>query len=343
MSKKTLNFILCNERTGSSMLTAMLNTSDHVLSPSEEPFLLYFHGKYGHITKWTNDQLNDFVDDFFLLHDKNISVYFDKKAIVKARLSSIKKEATYLDICKHIYMNFYPAKNKDKVGHIVDKQIKYVYHWEKLIRLVPEAKFILLIRNPLDNLASWRKRNLGRSSGAMYLADEWNDINKILLDFSLKHPSKTHIVKYEDLVSEPTSTLQKICDFLLIPYNEDMINFSESFQELARSTSDKDPQFSDKLKDFHSGLYQEVNTKNIDSYRTYFNQKEIDIICTHCSSVAQAFNYPLPEHSKRRPLFGFVSVFKSRLSRRYLLRFYFKLPFSWKKGIRKLRSKKVSA
>ena len=41
-----IHFILCTERTGSSLLSLMLNISPKVLSPSEEPFALFLYNKY---------------------------------------------------------------------------------------------------------------------------------------------------------------------------------------------------------------------------------------------------------------------------------------------------------
>ena len=41
-----IHFVLCTERTGSSMLSLMLNLNQEVISPSEEQFALYFYKKY---------------------------------------------------------------------------------------------------------------------------------------------------------------------------------------------------------------------------------------------------------------------------------------------------------
>ena len=41
-----IHFVLCTERTGSSMLSLMLNLNQEVISPSEEQFALYFYKKH---------------------------------------------------------------------------------------------------------------------------------------------------------------------------------------------------------------------------------------------------------------------------------------------------------
>ena len=56
------------------MLATMLNQLDNVLSPSEEPFLLYFHPKYGKTTIWGNKIKKQFLDDFLLMHERNFEL-----------------------------------------------------------------------------------------------------------------------------------------------------------------------------------------------------------------------------------------------------------------------------
>ena len=338
-----LHFVLCLERTGSSMLAAMLNASPKVIAPSEEPFLLYFKKKYGSITNWTDAQLISFASDFFLLHDKNLSVYFNTREDFIDTLLNSEREVSFLDICKIVYLNFYPHKDKSAVTTIVDKQIKYSYLPEKISRISPSSKFVILTRNPLDNLASWKKRGLGKAQDGLYLSEVWRDIYSILHEFHQDRANITMHVKYEDLVNQPEKTLHSICDFLSIEFQVSMLNFNENFGQFTKESSDQDQQFIEKLNDFHSGLHQPINHENINIYDQFFNQRDIDLISLNCEKAAANFGYKLPTVTTKNIRLSSFKRFRSRWSRRYILKVYYLTPIGIKKFFRKIRKKKVVA
>ena len=62
-----LHFILCTERTGSSLLSLMLNLHSSILCPSEEPFALYFWNTYKNKIDWEEKDIINYVNSFFTL------------------------------------------------------------------------------------------------------------------------------------------------------------------------------------------------------------------------------------------------------------------------------------
>jgi len=325
------------------MLTAMLNSSAKIIAPSEEPFLLYFKSKYGSINHWSDQKLLTFANDFFLLHDKNLNVYFNSRSALEKSLLSMDRNSSYLDVCKQVYLNFYPEKDKAQVQTIIDKQIKYSYLPNKIVESCPDSKFIILTRNPLDNLASWKKRGLGNNDKANYLSEVWNDANTILYSFLTRNKEICLHIKYEELATRPESTLKEICTFLGLEFDPGMLNFNENFSEFTEKSTSRDPKFIEKLNDFHSGLHQSANEENIDIYTNFFNTSEVDLIIQNCNATAADFGYSLPPASAiTKGISGFTK-FKSRWSRRYKLKVYFLIPFGFKKMFRKIRKKKVAA
>jgi hypothetical protein len=338
-----LHFILCLERTGSSMLTAMLNSSAKIIAPSEEPFLLYFQSKYGNITLWTDEKLISFANDFFLLHDKNLNIYFETKTNLIKSLLAVDRNLTYIDICKQVYLNFYPEKDKSEIKTIIDKQIKYSYLPHKIANTCPDSKFIILTRNPLDNLASWKKRNLGNNNKASYLGEVWNDANRILFDFLQSKSKSCFHLKYEELAAQPESKLQEVCNFLDIKFEPCMLEFNKKFSEFTKKSVARDPEFIDRLSDFHSELHKSVNENNIGIYKEHFTSIEANLIIQNCKITAESFGYTLEPANDLKQKISAYSKFKSRWSRRYKLKIYFLAPFFLKRILRMIRKKKVAA
>ncbi|MFN6038682.1 MAG: hypothetical protein ACK452_09460, partial [Bacteroidota bacterium] len=77
-----VHLILCTERTGSSMLAAMLNTSDEILCASEELFALYFYDKYHNKIKWTESEIKKFVEELMLMLENSPEIYFSNSEIL---------------------------------------------------------------------------------------------------------------------------------------------------------------------------------------------------------------------------------------------------------------------
>ncbi|MFT7611182.1 MAG: hypothetical protein ACI9J3_000124 [Parvicellaceae bacterium] len=330
-----LHFILCLERTGSTMFATMLNSSEHVVAPVEDPFLLYFSSKYGKKTSWSRDDFSLFVEEFFLLQDVNLSAYFISKEEIKNQLYKLPENSNFLTVCKAIYLGFYKSKDKSKIEVIIDKQIKFSYHLKEIKPLLPESKFCILIRDPVDTLASWRKRGMGKFSNALYLAEFWKLTYKKLWEFNEKYPTETMVVRYEELATNPEKELKKVCEFFNIQFSSSMLNFNENFNSFTKEAKNTSPKFIDYIESFHSGLQEPANIKNIGIGEHYFTKDEQQIIRTHCREIANQYGYNVKAASRTMTIWKPIIVFAARF-KIYKLRFYRNLPFSLKKLIRKI-------
>lgn len=338
MPDQPLHFILCLERTGSTMLASMLNSSPKVISPTEDPFLLYFSSKYSNKSSWAKQELDQFVDELFLLQDINFNVYMHSKAEMKESLKQLVGNTSFLEVCKQVYLNFYPGRDKTEVETIIDKQIKYSYHLREVKRLMPNSKFAILIRHPLDNLASWRKRGMGKFQHALYLAEIWKYTFRKLHDFHLTYPEQTYIIRYEDLVQDPKKELEQLCAFFDIPFSDKMLTFHQKFNQFTEAAKEGAPNFIDYIEDFHSGLKSPANPENIGIANQYFSETEIAQIMNHCRVVINRYDYRDVDTKQTFSLWRSFWVIAARF-KFIKLRFYRILPFGLKKQIRKWRPK----
>lgn len=278
IKKIKLNFIICMERTGSSMLTAMLNKNEQVLSTSEEPFLLYLYKKYNNKYNYNKHEIDILVEEFWLTSEKNLSLFYETKENLKQCLYSYLPEINFNDLCKILYLNFIPLKDKNKIDVIIDKQIKFIHYIPLIIKIFPESKILILTRNHKDVITSWKKRKLGQTQNAAYLAKVYN-LNYINIT-NLKNivSENLQILKYEDLVSNPANELKKVCDFFGIYYFENMIEHHTQFNAYIDKMADKIEQdFLDHLKTFQSNTMKPVSTDLINEWKKVLNNKEVEV------------------------------------------------------------------
>lgn len=334
-----VHFILCTERTGSSLMSLMLNLHSKIICPSEEQFALYFAKKYSQKVNWSDKDIEIYVDEFWLMFEKNIDLYFSDKQLFQNNLERHREILNYSRLIKLSYLHFIEMKDKSEIEVIVDKQIKYFFHLPALIALFPSAKFIVLTRDVRDNIISKKNRALNWNQNPFFLAYLWSqsysNINQL-------QDKSVLIVKFEDFITHTESTLTKICLFLNQEFQASMLQTEGVFNRLMESKRERlDKQFVEKLKDFHSGLNSVPNTKKIGVYKE-IDTNELRSIESICGDLIIKFDYELTD--KQENSFSFKKIYFSVLAkcyRVYLLKLYFVIPLSLKVFIRKLRRKKI--
>jgi hypothetical protein len=338
-----IHFILCTERTGSSLMALMLNLNATIICPSEEPFALYFYPKYGAKKRWTPEVIDQFVEEFWLMADKNLALYFTHKTALRNALMFYQEHLDYLTVVKLCYLHFYESKSKENIEIIIDKQIKYFFYLPQLLTIFPNAKFIILTRDVRDNVVSKLSRNLNWQQHPYFLSSLWQ-----LTYDNMRYLEKTNspllIVRYEDFVSQAEKTLQSICEFIGVAYDANMLQVEGVYERFLASKKDQlSADFQHRLTDFHSGLFKLPSTDKIGQFKQALTPAEVNAIECIAGKGLRKFNYPLMGHQANRGYSLKMRYYRflAELYRPKLLAFYYYIPFSLKIVIKRLRKKNV--
>lgn len=318
----------------------MMNLHSNVICPSEEPFAIFFYQKYANKTKWSNTEILNFIDEFWLIAEKNLDLFFTSKQNLYNQLITHKDDLNYQLLCTIIYLQFFEPKPKQEISVILDKQIKYFFYLKTLIKLYPESKFIILVRDPRVNAIRKKSRKLNAGQSPLYLSALWNNTYKNI-DYLTSKNKEVLIVKYEDLVSSPETILQSICQFLNIQYNNKMLETEGVYASFLNIQKDKiDPKHINYLKDFQSSLFQKVNKEKIHLQENELDTVLNDKIVKLTKPLLIKFGYDIALQSKSAVYFNlsdYWQIIKSYLYRPLLIRFYLAIPLSIKLIIKKLR------
>jgi hypothetical protein len=319
----------------------MLNLNAMVICPSEEPFALFFYGRYKNKSQWTEPELHKFVDEFWLIAEKDLDLFFTSKQNLFAALAKHKNQLNYKLLCTLIYLQFFEPKPKNDVKIILDKQIKYFFYLKKLTKLYPESKFIVLVRDPRVNAIRKKNRNLNAGKSPLYLAALWKNTYKNI-DYLKTKNKKVLIVKYEDLVTEPESILKNISDFIGINYNDSMLQTEGIYETFLNTQKDKvNASHLTYLKDFQSSLFQKVNKEKISLQENEMDAKLNDKIVKLTKPLLEEFNYEttqLSNYNVRFTLNDYWQIIKAYFYRPLLIQFYLEIPLSIKLVIKKMRN-----
>ena len=121
LDKISLNFILSTGRTGSTLLSSMLNMHPNVISTSEEPFAYNLYSKYHSVSNWNDEMIESFCNDFFLFSEGKLDAQFGSKEDLKDILKKNQSILHGINAIKLAYFAFLTNKNKSEITTIVDK------------------------------------------------------------------------------------------------------------------------------------------------------------------------------------------------------------------------------
>lgn len=293
----SINFILSTARTGSTLLSSMLNMHPEIISTVEEPFAYNLYQRYNKVTTWTDEIIESYCNDFFLFSNGKLELQFGTKDDLKKILKDNQDNLNVVNAIKFTYFAFYPSKDKKNITTIVDKQLHFHFHLEDICKYYPTAKFIVLIRDPRDTVFLKQQYAIKNkiNKDIYILAKLWDFIySNIFKKLKGIDSSRVLITKYEDLVSEPEFELNKICNFLNIKFNDNLLNSHKSIasefdSKINKLDIEKQKQYIIDIK----SLTEKVNAKKIDLWKKELSKKQSDLIWSICGNTATQYNYKI--------------------------------------------------
>lgn len=110
-----------------------------------------------------------------------------------------------------------------------DKTPYYILHLETLLEMFPNAQFVHIIRDGRDCALSMLERKWDLEIFNTYhAAYTWNKYVNAGKVFGAKYPDRYHELCFESLLNEPEQTVDSLCRFLNIEFNEQVIDFKKS-------------------------------------------------------------------------------------------------------------------
>lgn len=128
---------------------------------------------------------------------------------------SIFFERFLIDSCRSFLVNAAFAR---KSKRILEKTPNHIEHMDFIIKAFPDAKFVHIIRHPVDVYASMRKRALitppNKDPWLRVSVKEFVQSYKSKITLAFTQGKRILHVKFENLTSNPEHETEKICDFI---------------------------------------------------------------------------------------------------------------------------------
>jgi hypothetical protein len=160
-------------------------------------------------------------------HEAEYNVHWALNAVQEFLQSLPDGEDEYFEavrrMCSYLYERALEGSGK---RYFLDKTPRYYLIIPELYRTFPQAKYIILFRNPLAVLGSilntWVRENWCRLSRFRY---DLVEAPRLLLEGARLLGGQGLIVHYERLVNDPEGEIHRICDMLGVEFVPEMIEY----------------------------------------------------------------------------------------------------------------------
>jgi len=284
-------FIAGADRSGTTLLFALLASHPNISMSRRTNMWRYFHERYGDLANPEN--LDRCLRDM-LRYRRMRHLHPDDDRIRREFLEGV---PTYGRLFSLFHEHLAESAGKGRWG---DKSLHTERYADRVFAEYPNARIVQIIRDPRDRYASVRKRHgrdvprVGAATGRWLVSTRLGRRNRSL------YPGRYLLVRYEDLAREPEPTLRTICDFIDEPYTPEML-------AMRGSESHADDGGNSSFGDFDSGT---ISTKAIGRYRTVltpFETRFIDVVAGRIMS-SLGYRRDAPALGTRATL-GFLTTF----------------------------------
>lgn len=212
---KNLIFIISQPRAGSTLLQRILagHTQIHTVA---EPWIMlhpvYALRKDGCSAEYDSSLARNALDDFLSQIPEGLNLYY----------------SALRHFSSTIYNRLTQSTN---TTYFLDKTPRYYYIIEELYHIFPEAKFIVLLRNPMAVLSSILETWFNNSPQELISSPNWADAIKgprLIVQGMRTLKDKAICVRYEELVSNTEKVIQRLCDEINLPFQREILEYGSS-------------------------------------------------------------------------------------------------------------------
>lgn len=263
-------FIVGAGRSGTTLLRTVFDAHPHVCIPVEGKTILHLKMKYFHQKFWNEKRIQEMLDDLYFDRKFKVLWRVNREKLTHALLSLPLDELDFPTLCKVIYLEYTSLFTKEKILLIGDKNPIYSMCLSELREVFPSAKFVHLVRDYRDVIAS-NLKHFKRKDVAV-LSQYWKQHNAWIEKAKCEIPQQFLTIRYEELVADPTATSRIICNFLEIPFKEQMLNYHLELKKIYQ------PEEHLVFARMFPDLVRPITAENSNKWKGKFNDQELEMM-----------------------------------------------------------------
>jgi len=264
-------FIAGADRSGTSLMYALLASHPDISMVRRSNMWRYFYGRFGDLAQEANFEA---CLSTMLRYKRLGHLDPDPERI---RREYWQGEPGYGALFALFHRHLAESRGKSRWG---DKSLHTEHYAEAIFAEYPGARIIHMVRDPRDRYASILKRydkeqrRLGSAAGRWLMSVRAGEENL------RRFPGRYRMVRYETLAQEPEASMQEMCAFVDVPYDPVMMTMQGSARHQTAGNS--------SFGDIQPGV---ISTKSINRYRRVLERDDYWFLQTFLSEAMARYNY----------------------------------------------------
>jgi hypothetical protein len=201
-------FMLGCVRSGTTMLRDALRMHPNLAGPEETHFFRWGE-PYG-----TDAMMRTLTSNVVLKRHREID------GITEPEFVEMLKQCTSRAELYWKYMTLYIHRKKPGATRWFDKTPQNVYGAMLAASSMPRARFVHIVREPINVVASLRIGRIVKVEGLAGACNYWNEAVQIIAGLKRAYPARVYELRYEDFVDQPLKQLKMLLDFIGEPFDE---------------------------------------------------------------------------------------------------------------------------
>lgn len=267
-------FVIGIGRSGTTLLTTMLNAHSNICFPPEAMLLKHYVCR-----PRIHKIFIQHKRKFFNLLDKDSS--FNSLGMKAKRIMRNKNNFGLKEYYQAMLTKYAKSKNKSLVGDTYPRNMEIL---PEIRYLFPNAYIIHIIRDPRDIIASKLKTWWGQRRSLISHIGITREILSLAVEQGHKLFDQNYYeLRYEDLLSNPKKKLHEICKVIGVDYEENMLNFQRSASEIIQTYE----------MNFKSYNLKPLVRNNTQKWKKDLNRFSVVLIESGCGTNMKNYNYQL--------------------------------------------------
>jgi len=264
-------FIAGPNRSGTSLMYALLASHPKISMVQRTDMWRYFYEQYGSLSE--EDNFERCLKT--MLQYRRISRLEPDADRIRREFWT--GEPTYGRLFALFHAHHAEKTSKPRWG---DKSLHTEQHVDQIIAEFPQAKIILIVRDPRDRYASERKKFRASVGSA---TRKWL-VSVNAVKHSIEHyPDSCLVIRYETLASHPEETLRRVCTFIDVEYSPMMLTMKGAPEHLEQGGDSS-------FENYKPG---EISTRSIGRFPKVISKNDIAFIQQFAGQDMVEFDYQM--------------------------------------------------
>lgn len=182
-------------------------------------------------------------------------------------------------------------RDKEDVAYVCEKSPSHIRKCDEIFRLFPAAKFVAIVREPRDVVASFKRRGVPVHRGIR----NWQFAYRSLSRWKAAG-LPLHQIHFEKLITAPAETLTGVCNYLGLSYEPELLDYWKDPRPWQGVTEVRKPptvQGKDHVVYRNWQIHQPLMTDRIGTYHADLTAEDLEMIQRKVARVAPEFGYDL--------------------------------------------------